>query len=438
MINRFLFRRIDNSALVVFRIIFGFLIAAEGFGAILTGWVRITFVEPQFTFTFIGFDWLQPLVGEYMYVHYFLLGILGIFVMLGYKYRFSIMAYGVLWTITYFMQKSSYNNHYYLLILLCGMMALLPANKYFSIDAKQKQSIVSHSMPNWCQWILIFQMWIVYTYGSIAKMYPDWLDASVIKIFMQAKQHYFLIGEFLQNSFLHYFVAYGGILFDGLIIPLLLYKPTRKWAFIASIFFHLFNSVVFQVGIFPFMSLGLCVFFFEPKTIRNIFFKSKPFYKESEVIIPNYKKPLLIAMAIYFVIQIALPLRHHFFKDDVLWTEEGHRLSWRMMLRSKSGTCAFRVVDKETGVNSNVNLNDHLTLKQQRLLKTHPDAMWQFAQYLKTKYQKENKNIEVFVRSSIKVNNRSFKEYINPNVDLAGIKWNAFKHSEWILPAHLD
>ncbi|WP_316930169.1 HTTM domain-containing protein [Leeuwenhoekiella sp. MAR_2009_132] len=35
--------------------------------------------------------------------------------------------------------------------------------------------------------------------------------------------------------------------------------------------------------------------------------------------------------------QLELPLRHWIIKDDVLWTEEGHRLSWRMMLRSKGG-----------------------------------------------------------------------------------------------------
>ena len=70
MLNRWLFKHIDNSALIVFRFFFGFLLAAEGFGAILTGWVKRAFVEPQFTFNFIGFDWLQIFVGEYMYVHY--------------------------------------------------------------------------------------------------------------------------------------------------------------------------------------------------------------------------------------------------------------------------------------------------------------------------------------------------------------------------------
>ena len=79
---------------------------------------------------------------------------------------------------------------------------------------------------------------------------------------MQSKADYFLIGGLLQERWVHFFITYTGILFDLLIVPLLLIKRTRKWAFFASIFFHLFNSFVFQIGIFPYMSLAFSLFFF--------------------------------------------------------------------------------------------------------------------------------------------------------------------------------
>ncbi len=439
MINRLLFKHIDNSALVVFRILFGFLIAAEGFGAIITGWVRITLVEPEFTFNFIGFEFLQPLPGNWMYIYYFVMGVFGVLVMIGYKYRFAIIAYGIMWAATYFMQKASYNNHYYLMVWLCGLMAILPANRYYSIDVKRNPKLKQLSMPHWCSWILILQMWIVYTYGSIAKIYPDWLDASVMEIFMRNKQHYFLIGEFLQERWLHYFLAYGGILFDGLAIPLLLYKPTRRWAFYASIFFHMFNSIVFQVGVFPYMSLALCIFFFDPDYIRRLFLKKKPKFEISnEFQVPNYRKYFLMFWGIYFLVHMALPLRHWFFKDNVLWTEEGHRLSWRMMLRAKSGFVIFKVVDKNTGEETNLKISDYLSKKQRRLITTHPDIIWQFAQRLKKQYAEKNQDIAIYVNSKISVNGRALETYIDPNIDLASVKWNAFKHSDWILPSKLD
>ena len=175
-----------------------------------------------------------------MYVYYAIMGVFGFCVMIGFKYRFSIIAFTILWTATYLMQKASYNNHYYLLILLSAIMVFQPANRYLSVDAKHNPSIIKQSMPLWCSYVFILQMFIVYTYGSIAKMYPDWLDTTVIELMMKAKQNFVLLGDFLQQKWLHYFLSYGGILFDGLIIPLLLFKPTRKWAFFC---FNIFSPI---------------------------------------------------------------------------------------------------------------------------------------------------------------------------------------------------
>jgi vitamin K-dependent gamma-carboxylase len=221
MLNKWLFTRIDNSALVVFRVMFGFLIAIEAFGAIATGWIRRTLMEPQETFNFIGFEFLQPLPGDGMLYYYGVMGLFGVLVMVGYQYRLSIIAYGIMWTGVYLMQKSSYNNHYYLLMLLCIIMAFLPANRHISIDAKLKPSIRDISMPRWVWVAIVLQMWIVYTYAAIAKIYPDWFDATFPELLMYSKKDYWLVGDFLQQSWVHYTIAWFGFLFDLLIIPAL-------------------------------------------------------------------------------------------------------------------------------------------------------------------------------------------------------------------------
>lgn len=468
-LNTYLFARVDNSSLVVFRIIFGFLITAEAWGAISTGWLRRVFVEPEFTFNFIGFDFLQvfPGTGSHMYAYFALMGVFGVMVMIGYKYRFAILGYGVMWSAVYLMQKSSYNNHYYLLMLLCGMMALLPAARNISIDAWRKPSIKRISMPRWVVVLIIFQLWIVYTYGSIAKLYPDWLDATVPQLLMKSRANYWLIGDVLQQRWAHYTISYVGILFDGLIIPLLLWRRTRKWAFFISIFFHLFNSIVFQIGIFPYMSLAFTLFFFDAKTINNIFLKRwKPLYERSEVdsgtpksttasqnqetsiaqttnttlqpatveavVIPKHKNFWIAILAIYFVFQIGLPLRHWFIADNVLWTEEGHRLSWRMMLRSKSGSVIFYVEDKATGKRKIVPYRDYLSKKQQRNIRSKPDMIWQFAQRLKKKYAAEGKDVAIYVDCKIRVNGRDLRQFIKKDVDLASVPWEFFKHNTWL------
>ncbi len=436
MVNRLLFTKVDNSALIIFRVFFGLLCAAECYGAIITGWVRRTLVEPQFTFNFIGFEWLQPLPGLGMYFYFFAMGSLGVCIALGYRYRFSALAFTLLWTAVYLMQKTSYNNHYYLLILVSGFMALFPANRYFSLDAKRNPAIKSISMPGWIKWAIVLQLFIVYTYASVAKMYGDWVDFGIIKILMQDKAGYPIIGTFLQQPWVHKVVGVFGILFDLLIIPALLWKPTRNLAFIASIFFHLFNSIVFQIGIFPYLSLAFIVFFYEPKTIRNIFFKKKPLYEANEVEIPSFKNGLLVAFGLYFLIQIALPLRHHLIQDDVLWTEEGHRLSWRMMLRSRTGKIRFQIRNNDTGKKEYIDVASYLSQKQYRRIKAYPDFIWQFAQRLKKDYAAKGIPISVFaLGSKVSINGKPYRPFIDPTVDLANTPWDHLRHNEFILPS---
>lgn len=438
MFNKWLFKHIDNSALIVFRIIFGLLCFLESIGAILTGWVKRTLIEPQFTFTFIGFEWLQPLPNNGMYYYYIIMGVLALFIMIGYKYRLSILGFTLMWSATYFMQKSAYNNHYYLLMLISSIMGFLPAHKYASLDVKRNPKIKSLSMPQWCKWVIIFQLFIVYTYATVAKLYPDWLNTTFIELLLKSKSDYFLVGNLLQQKWFHYILTYGGLLFDGLIVPLLLYKPTRKYAFVVSIFFHLFNSFVLQIGIFPYLALAFTLFFFPPKTIQNIFLKKKPFYANKECIIPNHKKPFVILFCVYFAFQIGLPLRHYFIEDDVIWTEEGHRLSWRMMLRTKSGYATYTISNKQTGKSHTINLDNYLTEKQKRAATTKPDVIWQLAQYLKNQYNNKGEVVSVFVNCKISINGKPYKTLIDPKIDLASVKWNAFKHSSWILPLNKD
>lgn len=433
--NKFLFKYIDNTGLVLFRVVFGFLITIEAFGAILTGWVRRTLVETPFTFNFIGFDFLQHLQGPGMYYFFGIMGIFGIFVMLGYKYRFSMFAYALMWSAVYLMQKSSYNNHYYLMMLLCWIMAFLPANRWFSVDAKLNPAIKSAAMPRWILLVLILQVWIVYTFASVAKLYPDWLDASMAALLMESRADYWLIGDFLQLNWVHWCIAYVGILFDLLIVPLMLWRRTRMAGFIISVFFHLFNSIVFQIGIFPYMSIAFALFFFSPETLRKRFLPKKTLYTGDEVRVPKNRNILVGIFSIYFLFQLGLPLRHWFFKDDVLWTEEGHRLSWRMMLRSKSGTLNVYVIDKATGEKERYHFNQLLGAKQQAAVRTKPDLMWQLAQRIQKIEKEKGRDVAVYMESIVSVNHGGYHQFIDPNVDLAAEKWHPFKHSEWILPS---
>lgn len=430
-----LFRQVDNSPLIFFRMAFGLLIFLEAWGAIATGWVYRAFIEPQYTFPFIDFSWLQPLPGNGMYFYYIVMGLAGLMVMFGFYYRVGISLYTVMWAGVYFMQKTNYNNHYYLLLLLCILMCFLPAHAWASYDAKRNPKIRSLSCPQWCLWLFVIHITLVYTYASIAKMYPDWLDAKPLAIWFRGKADYILVGDLLQKEWFRYAVAYGGIAFDLLISPGMIWKKTRKYAFAASIFFHLFNSAVFQVGIFPYMGIAWGVFFFNPETIRNLFFKKKPKFLSPENP-PNPRlnqKILVYALGAYLVLQLLLPLRHHLFPGNVFWTEEGHRLSWRMMLRAKYGSVNFTIKDNQSDATWQINSYDYLTRKQAGAIATRPDMCWQFVQILKKEFsEKGYEDVSIYANGYVSLNAHPSKPLYKPDYDLAKAEWHRFQSSPWL------
>ncbi len=432
---------IDNSPLIVFRIVIGFVMAADAFGGMATGWTYQAFIEPNFTFNFIGLDFLQLFVGKPMYVIYTLFGICGLMIAFGAYYRVSTFVAAILWSIIYFAQKTNYNNHYYLLMLLCWAMFFVPAHQYFAYDAKHKPKIRSLTCPRWSILFFVTQLFIVYTYASIAKMYPDWVNGDPFQIWFSTKSNYPIIGQILQSHQVHIFLAYSGILFDLLVIPMLIWRKTRWFAVVASLGFHLFNSIVFQVGTFPYLMIGSMILFFPPEQVRGWFFKSKPaltdFEHSKNKVIPKtiQNKFTLGILGIYFFIQIVLPLRHYAFPGDVMWNEEGHRYAWRMMLRAKTGSVSFRVINNNTQESWTVQPTEFVTYKQAWALAIQPDMLWQFVQFLKKEYAKKGiTNISIYANSSVKINHRPSQIFIDPKYDLAKAKWYFFKHSEWILP----
>jgi hypothetical protein len=411
---------------------FGFLVACESFGAILTGWVKRILIDPKFTFSFIDFEWLQPLPSYGMYFYFALMGIFGLAIMLGYRYRIAIISFTILWAGVYFMQKSAYNNHYYLLLLISFLLIFLPTHHYASLDVKHQRVKEEKTMPYWINLLFIIQVAIVYFYASVAKFYPDWLDGTFTRnLLVDSTQISALKKLFLQKWF-YLFIAYVGIIFDLLIVPLLLFKKTRIVALIASLTFHLFNAVFLEIGIFPFFALTFALFFYEPETIRKIFLRKKPKIENEDLHQKLYGKKIVYFLMIpYLVIQLLLPLRHHFIEGDVLWTEEGHRLSWRMMLRERNGYIIIRITDLKTGKESIYDYNKDLTEKQIRNLATKPDFIWQFCQRIKENFR--GKPIAIYIDCKNSINRKEYKTLIDPKFDMAKAEWDYFGHNEWIL-----
>jgi vitamin K-dependent gamma-carboxylase len=432
--NKF-FQQTDNSPLIIFRIAFGFLLCYQFLYALLSGSVYRDFIQPPFTFNYIGFDFLQPLPGNGMYYYVSLMVVLAIMIMIGAWYRISMIAFSLLWTALYLMQKSNYNNHYYLEILLCWIMVFMPANRYCSVDVKRKAVIETSTCSKYCIYVFIVQIAIVYFFAAISKLNADWFSGKYIAIQFSELSRRPKLGIIYGQHWFQLFICYAGFLFDLLIVPLLLWKKARNYAFIASCCFHLFNSFSFNIGTFPYLSIALNVFFFDGKKLRSLFFKkhTDDATNRQQIFLSFKQKIIIYCIGIYFLFQIIIPMRPWFYAGNVLWTEEGYRMSWKMMLRSKNGTVYFKVINTASRQLWIIDPAKKFSSEQVNWLAISPDIIWQYSQRIKNDFAKKSyNNIQVYAIGEVSLNRSKPTPLIDSTVNLAAIKWQPFKHSTWI------
>lgn len=396
------------------------------------------FIQPPFTFTYIGFEFLQPLPGYGMYFYFGLMALLGLMIMTGTLYRIAMPGFTFLWTVIYLMQKADYNNHYYLMLLLCVLMCFMPANSYYSVDAKREPDIKKNTCPNWVYFLFIAQTAILYFYAAISKLNADWLSGKFIALQFEQLSTRRITGQIYSNAYFQHFIVYGGFLFDLWIVPLLLWKRTRYFAFILYCGFHLFNAYSFKIGIFPYLSIGLGLFFLPSEKIRTIFFKEKtvfikPVFQPAST--SAYQKILLTCMGIYLLFQILLPVRSAFFRGNVFWTEEGYRMSWKMMLRKKQGKIHFKIVDTASAKTWIHDPAQKFKTSVAGWVAVCPDISWQYAQRLKKDFKDSGyPDVKIYAIDSVRLNNNPPQLLIDTTVNLAAVNWHPFSHSSWILP----
>ena len=113
-------------------------------------------------------------------------------------------------------------------------------------------------------------MTLVYVYGAIAKMEPDWLSGKATRgLLGRANQGTFL-EPLMQYDWMPLFYAWSGMIFDLCIPFAMLIKKIRIPAFIAALFFHINNYVVFPIGVFPPLSIALTLMYFDPDFPKKI------------------------------------------------------------------------------------------------------------------------------------------------------------------------
>ncbi len=443
-LKTYLNKTTDASPLIFFRIGFGIMMFYGVIRFWLKGWIETIYIQPNFHFSYFGFEWVKPL-GNYTYVLFIICGLAAIFIALGFKYRMAIITFFLSFTYIELMDKTIYLNHYYFISMISFLMIFLPLNASFSIDSYlQKKSY--KLVPNWTIDSIKIMLTVVYLYAGLAKINSDWLlKAMPLKIWLPSKYDLPFLGEnLMQQNWFHYAMSWSGMFYD-LLIPFLLFnKRTRIFAFILVVFFHVFTRVLFPIGMFPFVMIISTLIFFESNFHKKIILflrkrinrllKLKNNIEINDTYPLSNRKLYLTIIFLFLSVQLLFPFRHIAYPGELFWTEEGYRFSWRVMLIEKMGYTNFKIVDAETNNYFYVDNQDFLTPLQEKQMSFQPDFILEYAHYLGDHFKKQgHKNIQVFAESYVALNGRLSQPFIDKSIDLYKEK-ESWKHKNWILP----
>jgi hypothetical protein len=388
--------------------------------------VDTLYLDPEHHLTYRGFEWVEPLPAPWMHVHLVVLAVLGLCIALGWHHRLATALFLVGFAYTELIEASLYLNHYWFLTLAGVLLLVLPVHHHWSLDAASGRVAPSAVVPVGVVWALRAQLAVVYVFAGVAKLNADWLvDAQPLRLWLADRTHVGLVGPWLNEPVVAHLASWGGALFDCTIVGWLLWRRSRPWAYAVLVAFHLATATLFQIGLFPWVMIVATLVFFPPDWPRRLAARGAPSRAprrrpERAESSPRLRPPVLVALALFALVQVALPLRHYAVPGNVRWTEEGYYLSWRVMLTEKAGLVEFAVTDPATGREWTVAPTTVLTDWQATHAATRPDMIHATARLIADDYAARGvADVEVRATAWVSMNGRPARLLLDPTVDLA-------------------
>jgi vitamin K-dependent gamma-carboxylase len=428
---------VTASSVAVFRIAFGALMVVNTM-LYVPVLARQYYIDTTLNFPYEPLNFVRPLPAVGIYALYAAVAVTGMLVALGKWYRPSIVVLFVCTTYIFLLDSTFFQNHEYLISMVSFLMIFLPLDRRWSLDARRHPDRASTTVPAWVLWLLRFQIGIPYFYGGIAKLNGDWLRGEPLRAWLAARTDIEPINTILTTEWVVWFMTYGSLVLDLTIVWLLLYRPTRLFAFVVVTMFHLINVWLFGLFVFPWLMIAATTLFFDPDWPERLW---KRMWTGSGTPVATSSPPdgaprpvapvLAVALLIWAAVQVTVPLRHYLITGDPSWTEEAHRFAWHMKLRDKQGSATF-IVSTTNGQTLRVDPSDHLGSKQVARLAGQPDRLVQFAKHL----SKLHDGAEVRAETSVSLNGRERQPIVDPTVDLASVTLLRWGNAPWIV--HLE
>lgn len=431
-------RPVDRSSLVAFRWAFGALLLFATVRFAAQGWIGEFFGEPEFFFRFPLMSWVPVPSVPVLWLMFAAMAAASLLIALGVAYRAAVVTFLVLFTWVELLDVTNYLNHYYLVCLLCLLLAMLPLGRKGA----------GGPVRAWMVWLLRFQVAVVYVYAAVAKMTEDWLlHAQPLNLWLHARSDVPVVGPLFEHWETALVFSWGGFLHDLLIVPLLLWPRSRPYAYAGLLCFHAVTGYLLNIGMFPFIMAVAATVFFAPDWPRRVGamlgrgaarFVAPPVVVDggaaaAPCVSSRGARVALGFVCVYVAVQVLVPLRFLLYDGPVNWREEGMRFSWRVVVREKSGSVSYTVRDR-SGRKTIVPPGRYLTPRQEREMAGQPDLVLQLAHHIRDDFQARGEQVEVYADAVVSLNGRAPTQLVDPRRDLARVELG-LDGADWIGPA---
>lgn len=344
------------------------------------------------------------------------------------------------------------NNFLYLFNVVCNVFFLFHFNS--SIDA-WRNSTIKAQVPFWNYFLLKYQFFILYFIAGMKKISVEWLSGysmnNLSYHWVFAPFRLILGSELTDLLIVHWFAA----VFDVSIAFWLMYEKTRPFATITTVAFHLMNSRLFAIGMFPWVCLAELPLFYKhnwPRTLWNKLSNSKHDNERINLsdnklniikLKQSWKKRLTVILIMFYCfVQLFLPYSHFITKGNNNWVNGIYGYSWDMMINAwDTILVSVKVVDHG---NDKYHFMEPMAFTESTRWTQYPDMGYQYAkcidQNLKLDFHKNpqtalvSDNYSIYFDIWCSLNGRFQQRIYNPTIDILTTKWHPLKEPTFTLP----
>lgn len=434
--------RVDGASLAVLRIALGLVVVLSAVRTWVYGWTDTLYAGPSHRFTYLWMGWVPQPGPVGIRVLVATTALAGTAIALGWRTRLAALVLLVSFGWIEAIDATTYLNHYWFVTLLALLALVVPFGAAWSLDARRRAGADGRVARGWV-WLLRFQVGTVYASAGLAKLQPDWLLRGIpLRFWLPARSDVPLIGPLLRQPETAHVLSVAGAVFDCLVVPFLLWRRTRVWAWLAVVAFHLVTWRLFPIGVFPWLMIAMATVFFDPawpRTLLRRLRRQAPAPEPLDALAPvgppapRWRTHLLVAAAVLWVaVQLALPLRHLAYPGDHRVTAEGYRFGWNVLLVERQSSVTFLVRDPATGRTRTFDPALLYTPTQLRVMAGEPDLIQQAARAIAAHEAERGRRVEVRVDAWLSFNGRPAVRWIDPDVNLAAQPRDPW-HKTWII-----